>query len=71
MTVLISAKQKGVIDDLAKLIMRARAHDDTPTEGRERITANTVLRVLIDLLDEKLQPIRRKRLTMKMNYENG
>lgn len=52
-TVLISAKQKGVIDDLAKLIMRARAHDDTPTEGRERITANTVLRVLIDLLDEK------------------
>jgi hypothetical protein len=59
-TVLMTNTQKDAIDDLARKLMRLRSHEVNPKEERERITANTIFRALldnflsrIDLLDMK------------------
>jgi hypothetical protein len=45
-TTLLTLEQKDGLDELAKKIMKSRAKDST--EIRERITANTILRALLD-----------------------
>ena len=63
-TVLLTNQQRDAIEDLARTIMRKRSHAGISSkEDRERITANTVVRALIDNLIEtapslKMQEIR-------------
>lgn len=54
--------QKDALDDIARKIMRFRAQHTAVKEDRERITANTVFRALIDnFIDRfpyiKMEPI--------------
>jgi len=49
--VLMSDDQKDFLDDMSRRIMRSRSKGNK--EGRERITSNTILRVLIDLLKDE------------------
>jgi hypothetical protein len=45
--------QKDTLDNLAKQIMRSR-ETGTSNEGKERITANSLVRVAVDILCEKI-----------------
>ena len=47
-TVLLTNQQRDAIEDLARTIMRFRSKSESKTENCERITANTVVRALID-----------------------
>lgn len=49
-TVLLTNQQRDAVEDLARTIMRHRTSNDKSSIDRERITANTVVRVLIDNL---------------------
>lgn len=51
--VLLSVEQRDGIERIAKNIMRNRAKRSINSEKRERITANTIIRALIDTLLEK------------------
>lgn len=52
-TLPLSVEQKEGVDRIAKNIMRNRSKSPFNKEKRERITANTIIRVLIDNLLEK------------------
>ena len=52
-TLPLSIEQKEGLDRLAKKIMRNRSNNPFHKENRERITANTIIRALIDTLLEK------------------
>lgn len=53
-TVLLTSEQKDGLDKIAKSIMKYRVKSGTSTADRERITANTIVRALIDnLLENK------------------
>ena len=45
---LLTSTQKDSVDDLARQIMRFRSRSTSLKEDRERITANTVYRALVD-----------------------
>ena len=47
-TVLLTNEQRDAIEDLARQVMRFRSKESLPKEDRERITANTVVRALLD-----------------------
>jgi len=57
-TVLLTNQQRDAIEDLARAIMRHRPHASASKEDRERITANTVVRALIDNLIETLPSLK-------------
>lgn len=52
-TVLLSAEQKEGLDRVAKRIMKFRSDATKGSQDKERITANTLMRVLIDVFLEK------------------
>lgn len=47
-TVLLTNEQRDAIEDIARQVMRFRSKESQPTSDRERITANTVVRALLD-----------------------
>ena len=47
-TVLLTNEQRDAIEDLARQVMRFRSKESISKEDRERITANTVVRALLD-----------------------
>ena len=47
-TVLLTNEQRDAIEDLARQVMRFRSKEALAKEDRERITANTVVRALLD-----------------------
>ena len=47
-TVLLTNAQRDAIEDMARQVMRFRSKEPVPKEDRERITANTVVRALLD-----------------------
>lgn len=51
-TVLLTNQQRDAVEDLARTIMRYRSRQEMKGENSERITANTVVRALIDNLIE-------------------
>ena len=51
-TVLLTNQQRDAVEDLARTIMRFRSKTELKGENSERITANTVVRALIDNLVE-------------------
>lgn len=51
-TVLLSEEEKEGLDKLSKKIMKYRAKDTRGKKEKERITANTIIRALIDNLLE-------------------
>jgi hypothetical protein len=51
-TVLLTNQQRDAVEDLARTIMRFRSKNELKGENSERITANTVVRALIDNLVE-------------------
>jgi hypothetical protein len=61
-TVLLTNQQRDAIEDLARTIMRYRPQESTFKEDRERITANTVVRVLIDILIETVPSLKMQEL---------
>jgi hypothetical protein len=52
-TVLLSSKQKDAIDELSKKLMRYRSQKGSMPESRERITANSIFRSIVDIFIEK------------------
>lgn len=52
-TVLLTEEQKDGLDKLARKLMKFRARETRGNPGKERITANTFIRVLIDNLLER------------------
>lgn len=52
-TVFLSQQQKEELDRIAKKIMKYRAKAGFGKKERERITANTLIRALVDALFEK------------------
>ena len=61
-TVLLTNQQRDAIEDLARTIMRYRPQGSTSKEDRERITANTVVRALIDILIETAPSLKMQEL---------
>lgn len=57
-TVLLTNQQRDAVEDLARTIMRHRSSSDIKSEDRERITANTVVRALIDNLIETIPQLK-------------
>jgi hypothetical protein len=57
-TVLLTNRQRDAIEDLARIIMRKRPQASSSKEERERITANTVVRALIDNLIETVSSLK-------------
>ena len=57
-TVLLTNQQRDAIEDLARSIMRHRPQASPSKEDRERITANTVVRALIDNLIETVPSLK-------------
>jgi len=47
-TVLLTSEQRDAMNDLAKTLMRFRSHEDLSKDERERITANSIFRALLD-----------------------
>jgi hypothetical protein len=47
-TVLLTNEQRDAIEDMARQVMRFRSKGAVSKENRERITANTVVRALLD-----------------------
>lgn len=47
-TVLLTSEQRDAMDDLARTLMRFRSHGNLSKDERERITANTIFRALLD-----------------------
>ena len=47
-TILLTPEQKDCIDDMARKIMRFRQKAKIPLDEKERITANSVVRALLD-----------------------
>jgi hypothetical protein len=54
-TALITPKQRDALDRVAKGAMRNRYR--IPHKGRERITANTVLRALLEILADEIPTV--------------
>ncbi|CAF23758.1 hypothetical protein [Candidatus Protochlamydia amoebophila] len=52
-TALLTAEQKEGLDQVAKKIMKFRSRDLKGNDSKERITANTLMRALIDIFLEK------------------
>jgi len=52
-TALLTTEQKEGLDRVAKKIMKYRSRDLKGHESKERITANTLIRALIDIFLEK------------------
>ena len=57
-TALITAQQRDAIEEFAKKIMRSRTSKKTAANKRERITANTVLRALLDIFIYKAHDLK-------------
>lgn len=53
-TVLLTNEQRDAIEDLARQVMRFRSKGSSPSSERERITANTVVRAMLDTMMEKV-----------------
>ena len=53
MTVLLSTEQKEGLDKIAKKVMKYRSDATKGSQEKERITANTLMRVLIDAFLER------------------
>ena len=47
-TVLLTNEQRDAVEDIARQVMRFRSKESSSTEDRERITANTVVRAVLD-----------------------
>jgi hypothetical protein len=47
-TVLLTNEQRDAIEDIARQVMRFRSKEPQSASDRERITANTVVRALLD-----------------------
>ncbi len=47
-TVLLTSEQRDAVDDLVRTLMRFRSHEDVSKDERERITANSIFRALLD-----------------------
>jgi len=47
-TVLLTNEQRDAIEDIARQVMRFRSKESQASSDRERITANTVVRALLD-----------------------
>ena len=62
-TVLLTNQQRDAIEDVARSIMRFRSQEEMMKEERERITANTVVRALIDNFIEKIPNLKMKAIT--------
>jgi hypothetical protein len=61
-TVLLTNQQRDAIEDLARAIMRNRSQSNPSKDDRERITANTVVRALIDNLIETISELQIKEI---------
>lgn len=61
-TVLLTNQQRDAVEDLARSIMRHRSHGGTKSDNSERITANTVVRALIDNLIETAPDLAMKQI---------
>ena len=57
-TVLLTNQQRDAVEDLARTIMRHRSSGDPAKAERERITANTVVRALIDNLIDTIPALK-------------
>ena len=53
-TVLLTNQQRDAIEDIARQLMRFRSQGERLKEERERITANTIVRALIDNFLERV-----------------
>jgi hypothetical protein len=62
-SVLLSAEQKEGLDKIAKRIMRSRSEATKGNQDKERITANTLMRVLIDAFLEREKDLPMKIIT--------
>ena len=61
-TVLLTNQQRDAIEDLARSIMRNRSQNSPSKDDRERITANTVVRALIDNLIDTVSGLKMKEI---------
>ena len=62
-TVLLTNQQRDAIEDTARQIMRHRSQGDVKSEERERVTANTVVRALIDNFIERSSSLKMESIT--------
>jgi hypothetical protein len=56
-TVLLTSEQKDQMDELARKLMRFRHKEGGSFDDKERITANSVVRVILDNVIEKIDTL--------------
>lgn len=56
-TVLLTSEQKDTLDDIARKLMRFRSNALVGKEERERITANTICRALLDNVIDRIDSL--------------
>ncbi len=56
-TILLTSEQKDHMDDVARKLMRFRHKGCSPLDDKERITANSVVRVILDNVIERIDAL--------------
>ena len=56
-TILLTSEQKDHMDDVARKLMRFRQKGCSPLDDKERITANSVVRVILDNVIERIDAL--------------